>query len=310
MKNDIVVSVCMITYNHEQYIAEAIEGVLMQKTNFQIELIIGEDCSTDKTREICIAYQQKYPEIIRLQLPEKNRGMHHNSIKVLQAVQGKHIALCEGDDFWTDPLKLQKQVDILEQDTDERLIGVVTNSAICNQYGEIFKENRNVVPNNKQGAYTLHDFLKDAHLYPTLTLLWRNKNKEQVLKKMEKLKNPFLGDWTLEVILLTMGNFYYLDEVTAVYRKNPTSITHTANAIKRWEADFVIRKMLIDMLDKQYHKYLTNNWHAYFQLAMAYRKKKDYYRFMLYMMRSFVSQPYKFFKKITSKGLKRIRCFQ
>ena len=109
-----VVSICMITYNHEEFISEAIEGVLMQKTNFPLELIISEDCSTDKTREICIEYQQKYPEIIKLQLPEKNLGMIQNSLSTLKACRGKYIALCEGDDYWTDPDKLQKQVDFLE----------------------------------------------------------------------------------------------------------------------------------------------------------------------------------------------------
>mgnify|MGYP001248218371 CR=1 FL=1 len=114
-----LVSVHMITYNHEKYIAQAIEGVLMQKTNFLFELVIGEDCSTDSTRVICKEYADRYPNIIKL-LPDagKNLGMMENAIRTTMACTGKYIALCEGDDYWTDPYKLQKQVDFLEAHND------------------------------------------------------------------------------------------------------------------------------------------------------------------------------------------------
>jgi len=117
-----VVSVYMITYNHESYIAQAIEGIMMQQTDFPIELVIGEDCSTDRTREICLEYQDKYPEIIRLLLPEKNIGIYKNSKSTFIECKGKYIAICEGDDYWTDPLKLQKQVYFLETRPDFALL--------------------------------------------------------------------------------------------------------------------------------------------------------------------------------------------
>jgi glycosyltransferase involved in cell wall biosynthesis len=89
----------MITYNHEQFIAEAIESIVMQKTNFDFELIIGEDCSTDKTREICLAYERKFPGRVRLLAREKNLGVMPNFADTLQNCQAKYIALCEGDDY-------------------------------------------------------------------------------------------------------------------------------------------------------------------------------------------------------------------
>lgn len=119
--SEVLVSVFMITYNHENYIEHAIEGVLMQKTSFPIELIIGEDCSTDNTRKIVREYEGRYTEIIKAQYPEKNRGMNNNFLTVLQSARGKYIALCEGDDYWTDPLKLQKQVDFLEANPEYSL---------------------------------------------------------------------------------------------------------------------------------------------------------------------------------------------
>src|SRR5664280_1048957 len=116
--NNTMVSVNMITYNHESYIVKAIEGVLKQKCNFKIELIIGEDCSTDNTAEIVKIYAQKYPEIIKARCNVLNMGMMTNAVKNLSECAGKYVAICEGDDYWTDPYKLQKQVDFLEANTD------------------------------------------------------------------------------------------------------------------------------------------------------------------------------------------------
>ena len=135
MKNDeILVSVCMITYNHEEFICEAIEGVLMQKTNFPIELIIGEDCSTDNTRKIVLEYAEKHPDIICPLLPESNLGMMKNFIQTMEAARGKYIALCEGDDYWTDPYKLQKQVDFLEANEEY---------TVCSHRFHIYNKNAN-----------------------------------------------------------------------------------------------------------------------------------------------------------------------
>ena len=109
-----LVSISMITYNHAPFIAQAIEGVLQQKTTFPFELVIGEDCSTDNTREIVSEYHKKHPDIFRVIASDKNIGATRNSLRTLKACQGKYIAYCEGDDYWHHPYKLQKQVDYLE----------------------------------------------------------------------------------------------------------------------------------------------------------------------------------------------------
>jgi glycosyltransferase involved in cell wall biosynthesis len=109
-----LVSIHMITYNHAPYIAQAIEGILMQKTNFSFELVIGEDCSTDGTREIVFDYAKSYPGIIKVITSDKNVGMYKNSFRTTQACQGKYVAYCEGDDYWQRDDKLQIQADYLE----------------------------------------------------------------------------------------------------------------------------------------------------------------------------------------------------
>lgn len=113
-----LVSVVTITYNHAPYIAKCIEGVLMQQVNFPMEFIIAEDCSTDGTLDICEKYAEKYPELIQLLITDHNLGANPNELRALKAARGKYIAYCEGDDYWTEPHKLQRQVDFMESHPD------------------------------------------------------------------------------------------------------------------------------------------------------------------------------------------------
>jgi glycosyltransferase involved in cell wall biosynthesis len=117
-----LVSVSMITYRHARYIGQAIEGVVQQKTSFPFELVIGEDCSPDGTREIVFEYAKKYPNIVRVIASDKNVGMKINGLRTLRACQGKYVAFCEGDDYWHNPEKLQKQADYLESHSDCGLV--------------------------------------------------------------------------------------------------------------------------------------------------------------------------------------------
>ena len=298
-KKEILVSVCMITYNHENYIKETIEGVLMQKTNFPIELIIGEDCSTDNTRKIVLEYADKYPNIIRPLLPEKNLGMMNNFIETMQTATGKYIALCEGDDYWTDPYKLQKQVDFLE--ANEKVMAVSTNSSVCDLNGNTIQSEKVVIPpDNKEGIYNLHDFFDKNFQYSTNTVVFRNLNMDFLTKEIQRMSNPFLGDWILWVLLHMQGDFYFLNDVTAAYRINPNSITHTVNAVKRWEWDFIIRRQLMEILPKEYHVYLKDNWYPYFKLGMAHRKQGNYTKLFYYFIRAFLYNPVLFSKNLKS----------
>lgn len=119
-----LVSIRTSTYNHGPYIKQCIEGILMQKTNFAFEYIIGEDFSTDETREIVFDYAKRYPNIIRVITADYNVGSKANGRRCINACRGKYMAICEGDDYWIDPLKLQKQVDFLENNPDYYIIGM------------------------------------------------------------------------------------------------------------------------------------------------------------------------------------------
>ncbi len=117
-----LVSVQIITYNHRPYIAQAIEGALQQQTSFPFEIVIGEDCSTDGTREIVFDYQRRFPTRIRVITSHQNVGPYANQLRVHAASSGKYFAYCDGDDFWHDPRKLQRQVDYLEARPEYSLV--------------------------------------------------------------------------------------------------------------------------------------------------------------------------------------------
>lgn len=122
----IMVSVCFLTYNHEKFVAQALDSVMMQEMDFDYEIILGEDESQDGTREICIEYARQYPDRIRLFLRSRKDVIYINGrptsrfnfIENWKAARGKYVAMLEGDDYWTDPLKLQKQADYLDNNPD------------------------------------------------------------------------------------------------------------------------------------------------------------------------------------------------
>lgn len=203
-----MVSVCMITYNHEAFISEAIDCVMMQQTNFPIELVIGEDCSTDHTRKICLEYKEKYPDKIRLLLPESNLGMMNNFLQTLRACTGKYIALCEGDDYWTDPYKLQKQVDFLGANED---YSICFHSVRINQDDQIIDDY--ITPEVPETTDIL--YLAKGNYIHTPTVVFR-KNID-VLEQFIKI-NPPIGDYVLHMLNAKYGKIKKLSDCMAVYR--------------------------------------------------------------------------------------------
>ena len=207
----------MITYNQEKFISAAIEGILMQQTSFPFELIIGEDCSADKTRSIVKEYADNHIDIIKPQFPEKNRGMANNLSLVLQAAKGKYIALCEGDDFWTDPLKLQKQIDFLEGNPA---------FSICFHKVKIVHENKNIEPfyTNDQKEETSIADLAVGNYIPTCSCVFRNIPNPKLYYIIEK---SAIADFSIHLFNALNGNIKYINEAMATYRVHDGSVYET-----------------------------------------------------------------------------------
>ncbi len=222
-----MVSVCMITYNHEKYIGRAIEGVLLQKCNFSVELIIGEDCSTDNTRKICEEYQRKN-NIIKLLPSEINLGIIPNFIRTLNSCSGKYIAICEGDDYWIDPLKLQKQLDYLERNLNVSF--VATNYSI---YDEKTNQTKKVATSKRIDFYTL---LKRKNQIPTLTTCIKSEYIFDYIREINPLeKNWPVGDYPLWLYLSQKGKIGVIPEYTANYNKRQNSACHYTDKKKQYQ---------------------------------------------------------------------------
>jgi glycosyltransferase involved in cell wall biosynthesis len=201
----------MITFNHEAYINEAINGILMQDVNFPIELVIGEDCSTDNTRKICMEYQKKYPSLIKLLLPKENLGMQQNFVNTLFACQGKYIAICEGDDYWTDPYKLQKQVDFLEANED---------FAICFHPVDIFKQKENIfvkdyITPDVPDITDVYYLAKKCNYIHTASVLFRKNESAFEILKSSRFS---IGDYPLHLLNAKYGKIKKLSDKMSVYR--------------------------------------------------------------------------------------------
>lgn len=227
-----VCSVLMITYNHEKYIAEAIDSVIMQKTNFDYVIVIGEDCSTDKTREIVLEYKAKYPNKIKLLLQEKNVGMMQNFIDTLKVCSGKYIAMLEGDDYWTDPYKLQKQVDFLEANPE---YGLVHTNCLTSLNGITHP-----IQNDEKiiSGYIFEELIIHKFFISTLTVCGRNDLLTSCSKELyedENIQKWEMGDYPLWLEAALRTKIKYMKEPMAVYRKLPESASHSNNKSKRYK---------------------------------------------------------------------------
>ena len=184
----ILVAIHCLVYNHEPYLRECLDGFVMQKTNFRFVAIVHEDASKDNSAAVIREYEAKYPDIIKPIYEKENQwskpdgSLGRIMSAAIDATGAKYIAMCEGDDYWTDPYKLQKQVDILE--ADETLMACCTDCSVVDHHSVLLKEKRGgVVKDDISGRYNLRDFFRDNHQYPTLSVVYRNTHTKEVREK-------------------------------------------------------------------------------------------------------------------------------
>lgn len=217
-----VVSVCVQTYQHCDYIKKCLDGILMQQTNFPFEILLGEDNSTDETREICLGYAKRNPEKIKLFLHHRKNNIKINNCSTgrfnfiynLFSAKGKYIALCEGDDYWTDPLKLQKQVDFLEK--NEKFKICFHNVKIYLQEENKFIEDK--ITRNVQSTSSLEDLARGNFMHTPSVVI---RNNFEIPPWFDKAA---LGDWTLYMSIIGNCEINKLEEEMAVYRVHRASI--------------------------------------------------------------------------------------
>ena len=242
------ISILMITYNHESFIAQAIEGVLLQQTTYSFELIIGEDCGTDNTRKICEQYAQKYPDTIKLLPSDGNYGMAKNFIRILEASTGKYIAMCEGDDFWIDKNKLQTQVDFLEKNP---------TYSLC--FHDIYHLNgkRKTVSGkwNAPDTSDINYVLSHRGYMTTLSAIFRSHPSVAELLKKAVL-SPYL-DFFIYVAVAQYGLFKFFPARMGVYRVHQGGVWSSLNMIKATENAVKGYRILYPLLSPEQQHYFT-----------------------------------------------------
>jgi len=246
----------MITYNQAPFIAQAIEGVLQQKTNFSFELVIGEDCSTDGTRKIVFDYQGKYPDIVRVITSNKNVGMKKNSCRTMKACRGKYMAFCEGDDYWQHPFKLQKQVDYLESHPE---CGLVYSS-----YDVYHVRSKKVINDfiryrkwDMPKKVSLADFVENKAEITlgllTCTVMIRRSLYEKVFASDPYLHQSdkfLMGDTQLWAEIATMADLQYIPESLATHSITEESATRSKDIKKELRFDISASELMIYLCNK------------------------------------------------------------
>jgi len=279
----IKVSICCITYNHAPFIRQCLDGFLMQQCNFDFEILIHDDASTDGTQEIIKEYQKKYPEIIKPIIQVENqwsRGVRGMNLRYnFPRAKGKYIALCEGDDYWSDPLKLQKQVEVLENDPD---------CSLCFHPTKFVRNNNPLdsyihAPSIKRDKYTMIDVIRGGGGFmATNSMVYRT----------EYLKNNYpdwarkapVGDAPLMLVLASKGHFRYVDDVMGVYRIMSSDSAWSAK-MKDWKNRKKHHYQILDMWDEfdkwsefKFHKYVVekkrNNTINFYKGAIHHFLKK------------------------------------
>lgn len=274
--NEPVVSICCITFKHEKYIRECLDGFIMQKTTFPFEVIVHDDASPDKTADIIREYEAKYPDIIKPIYQTENQ--HSKKIKslwkhVFPRVRGKYIAICEGDDFWTSPDKLQKQYDFMEANPDYSLC--MHGRYILDCYSRFFIEEPLTKDFPEKGIDFAYRVAMGEALFTTQTMFIRKSAFDSKLDDMYRdSKDAPMSDLQIAFHLGLAGNVKQLPEYMAVYRRAAGSVT---NGVRGYRMDFARRAHLaIDNM-------LTNSGFPEWIRERAKKKKmlKIYYLFLM-----------------------------
>lgn len=281
--DEIIVSINCITYNHEKYIADAIESFLMQKTKFKYEILIHDDASGDNTGNIIREYEKKYPDIIKLIIQTDNQ--YSKGVEVLclnlRKAKGKYVAICEGDDYWTDPYKLQKQVDYMENNPE---------CSMCFHAAEIVKVGKGKIdvikPYNGNCISPTEDIiLGDGGFMATNSILYR---KIIMDNPPEFYLSSPVGDYPLQILSSTQNYAYYINEFMSVYRTGvKDSWISTLNSEKNKEEKVInLNKRMIEMLNefneysnKKYSnaidKKILNNEFAILRIEKKIKRLRD-----------------------------------
>ena len=248
MEKRLIVSVCCVTYNHENYIADAIESFLMQRTIFPYEILIHDDASTDRTPMIIREYEKRYPGLIKGVYQKENQYSRGEKVShfLLERARGAYIAICEGDDYWSDPGKLQHQVEYMEAHPDCTLC--VHGSAHVNKSGKTLKTKTR--PARRSRRFHTEEIIEGGGgLFPTNSFLYPARF---ATGRPDYYYQSPVGDYPLAIYLATQGYVYYMDRLMSAYRVNVEGSWsfNTLNSIEKTEEHFRSIAVMLKTVDE------------------------------------------------------------
>lgn len=307
--HDITVNVMMPVYNHEKYLQQSLNSILNQNFNGIIKVVVGEDCSTDGSRDIIRSYQEKYPDYIDAIYQEENVGMYKNERDISKRLKGDYIAILEGDDYWCDQYKLQKQVDFLE--THPEYYGVTHNVKVVDEDG--LDIGNIIYPFREEGDYTLEDFLAGIQPGQTASFVLRNCFANKTEEDIDRICNYRMnGDTRFLLTMLLEGKVYVMETVMSVYRYITTyGDSWNARAITQNLSDYYFNSALemerfaydeygvtINAQSKRYNALLNSVLHV-----IRNRRKEDLCKFFYIWKREPEKKTFIIFfvKKLTGK---------
>lgn len=279
-----LVAINCIAYNHELYIRDALEGFVNQKTNFPFVAIVHDDASTDSTANIIREYAKKYPDIIKPiyetenQYSKKDGSLGRIMDSAIEAAGAKYVAMCEGDDYWTDPHKLQKQVDFLETHPDYSLC--FHNTKLSMLDGSIRLDASAM---KQTGEYSADDII-EQWIIPTASVVYR---REGIDNNPIRINPKFkYGDNILFLTAALNGRLFGINEYMSVYRKNPTSITIRLSEIEWLKLDVIhykeMCKVFSSIISKRVrHEALAERYYQLSQLLV----RNDFKQSLIYLFR-------------------------
>jgi glycosyltransferase involved in cell wall biosynthesis len=275
MKNDAFVSIIMITYQHGLFLKQAIEGVLMQKTNFDFKLFIGDDYPTEESITIVEAFLKDFPTKIAYLKREINLGPQPNFLDLYARTEGsKYIALCEGDDFWTDPLKLQKQVDFLEQNDDFSLVFHETEVQFHQAKQAAYWLNKDI----EKDVFTIKDLVGEDEIWfmATTSTCYRRSSVGVFPTWFYQSKS---GDIPMQILTARYGKIKFLNEPMAVYRKHFGGVSLTDHTDD--EAFLRNRIMMYSELNREtgfeFNQLFRKNIARYYRMMLDAKQYQDSY---------------------------------
>lgn len=249
MNNEIMVSVCFITYNHFKYVSQALDSILIQKTSFRYEIVIGDDCSKDNTQQILNEYKERFPDKINLTLRKENIGATKNIYDIVMKCNGKYLIILEGDDYWIGDQKLQRMVDFLE--SNPSFIGVSHVRERRDINGILLGTDPDDYLINK--SLSIKDFLEGKRFSATATLfrnVFMNSNdKYRHIATVSK----YVCDLTYCILLLDVGDIFILNECWGAYRVRNAAGESNYNSIRDTYGMYQDHISIVRAIDKFYN---------------------------------------------------------